>query len=93
LQALGHTREVIDIRSPAATWESFGWEAREVDGHDIEAVHAAALAPRDPRPRVIVARTVLGKGVPFMEDRLDWHYRNLTPELQAEALRHLDGEP
>jgi transketolase len=92
LQALGHTRDVIAIRSPATAWESFGWAACEVDGHDIEGVHAAAASASGGRPRVIVAHTVLGKGVPFMEDRLEWHYRNLTPELAERALRHLDGE-
>jgi transketolase len=43
------------------------------------------------RPRVLVAHTTLGKGVPFMEGRLEWHYRNLTPELAEQALGALEA--
>jgi len=94
LQALGRTRDVVALPSPAAIWKAFGWDARDVDGHDVEALVGALAPPEVPdRPRALVARTVLGKGVPFMEDRLEWHYRNLTPELAREALRHLDPEP
>jgi transketolase len=92
LQALGYTREVISFDA-AAVWRAMGWDAVELDGHDTEAVVAALAAePTTGRPRVLLARTVLGKGVPFMENRLEWHYRNLTPELAAEALAHLRAE-
>jgi len=92
LQALGQTRQVIDLDRPAALWESVGWDSREVDGHDIEAVHAAVTTVGAPRPRVVIARTVLGKGVSFMENQLDWHYRNLTPELAERALAELAAQ-
>jgi transketolase len=91
LQALGHTREVIRL-DQGAIWRGFRWEVVEVDGHDRPALHAALSAPAS-RPRVVLARTVMGKGVPFMEDQLDWHYRNLTPELAAEALACLEAAP
>jgi transketolase len=93
LQALGHTRDVLAIPEMARMWTAAGWDAVEVDGHDVEAL-LGALAPAAAaeRPRVIVARTILGKGVSFMEDRLEWHYRNLTPELAGQALRELEGD-
>lgn len=94
-QALGRTCDILDIPSHTRLWESFGWEAMEVDGHDCDALLAALQPPATAgeRPRVVVARTVLGKGVSFMEGRHDWHYRNLTPELAAQALRELAGMP
>jgi transketolase len=91
LQALGHTCDVIRI-DHGALWRGFGWDVVEVDGHDRPALHSALSAPAA-RPQVALARTVMGKGVPFMEDQLEWHYRNLTPELAAEALVCLEGAP
>ncbi len=92
LQALGPTREVISL-DLIAVWRAMGWETAEVDGHETEAlVTALAAESSEGRPRVVVARTVLGKGVPFMENRLEWHYRNLTPELAAEALEYLRAD-
>ena len=89
LQALGHTREILAL-DMAALWSSFGWDTVAVDGHDLDALQTALqAAPRDGAPRAIVARTLLGKGVSFMEDRLEWHYRNLTPELARRALDEL----
>ena len=93
LQALGHTREILALDT-AALWTSFGWDTVTVDGHDLDALLAALRpGPAGGRPRAIVARTVLGKGVSFMEDRLEWHYRNLTPELARRALAELEARP
>jgi transketolase len=88
MQALGRTREVLSLDPLAPRWEAFGWLAREVDGHDeadLLAVLTDGIAGRT-GPAVVLARTVLGKGVSFMEDRLEWHYRNLPPELDGLAL-------
>jgi transketolase len=90
LQAMGHTADVLSMSNMAGRWESFGWRAEDIDGHDIAALRRAldpALATD--RPRMIVAHTLLGKGVTFMENRLEWHYRNLTPDLAAQALTEL----
>ena len=93
-QALGRTSDILDIPDHARVWESFGWEAAEVDGHDLRALNTALTPPaRGERPRVVLARTVLGKGVSFMEGRHEWHYRNLTPELAARALDELASVP
>jgi transketolase len=88
LQALGRTETVLRL-DQRALWSACGWDVREADGHDHAALRDA-LEPGGRGPRLVLARTVLGKGVPFMEDRLEWHYRNLTPELAAEALRALE---
>ena len=94
LQALGHTKDVLDIADLAGLWRSAGWEVETVDGHDEGALRRA-LDPRPAptSPRVVLARTVLGKGVSFMEGRLEWHYQNLTPELAARALAEIGGGP
>jgi transketolase len=90
-QALGHTERVLNLAPLAAKWRAFGWDAREVDGHDLGPL-LAALTPSDraDAPRIVLARTVLGKGVSFMENVVDWHYRNLSPDLAARALAELE---
>jgi transketolase len=92
VQAMGATETVLDLSPLARRWEAFGWDAVEVDGHDEDELLAGfttALAARR-GPGVVIARTALGKGVPFMEGRLEWHYRNLTPELARDALRGME---
>jgi transketolase len=89
MQAMGRTRDILNLDPLARRWEAFGWQAREADGHDPEAIAAALAADGAGRPAVVVARTALGKGVSFMENRLEWHYRNLSPELAEQALREL----
>jgi transketolase len=91
MQALGRTEEVLDLSPLARRWEAFGWQAVEVDGHDAEAVAEALAEAGGDGPAVLVARTNLGKGVSFMEDRLEWHYRNLSAELAERALREVGG--
>lgn len=92
LQAMGRTADVLRMDGIATRWEAFGWDVIEVDGHDVQAMrHALAPANGARAPRMVIARTVLGKGVSFMEDRYEWHYRNLTPELAALALQELGG--
>jgi len=91
MQALGHTRQVLDMASLAEKWRAFGWDAVEADGHDAPGlVSILSPPPGADRPRVVLARTVLGKGVSFMEHRLEWHYRNLTEALYRTALEELE---
>jgi len=91
MQALGRTEEVLDLSPLARRWEAFGWQTVEVDGHDAETLAEVLAAVDGQRPTVLVARTVLGKGVSFMEDRLEWHYRNLSAELAERALREVES--
>jgi transketolase len=91
MQAMGATRAVLDMNPMKQRWQAFGWHAQEVDGHE-QAELLWALTEglvRRTGPAVVVARTVLGKGVSFMENRLEWHYRNLTAELAAQALQEI----
>ena len=81
-QATARSTEVMALEPLREKWEAFGWDAVEVDGHDAERL--AALLEDVPngsgRPIAIVARTVKGRGVSFMEDDNNWHYRVPTPE-------------
>lgn len=93
MQALGATAGIVDLSPMARRWQAFGWHAVEVDGHDESALLAGfteRLAGRT-GPAVVVARTALGKGVSFMENRVEWHYRNLTPALARDALREIEA--
>ena len=88
-QGFGTTSEVLDMEPLAAKWQSFNWCVHEVDGHDHPAL-AQALAPLGAcHPTVVLAHTVKGKGVSYMEDQLAWHYRSPNPELLAQALGEL----
>ncbi len=88
LQAMGRSDEVTALAPLADKWRAFGWATREIDGHDLDATVAALDAlPFEPsRPSAIVAHTVKGKGVSFMEDDLEWHYR---PPSDADLERAL----
>ena len=88
LQGFGTTAEVADLRPLATKLRDFGWEVEEVDGHDAAAV-AAAGRRAGAAPRAILATTTKGRGVSFMEDRMEWHYLPLTPELYEQAVREV----
>ena len=90
MQALGPTAGILDLESQQAKWTAFGWQAETVDGHDVDRLaERLEAASAGDRPRMLICRTRLGNGVSFMENRHEWHYRNLTPELYAAAA----GEP
>lgn len=75
IQSLAATHDVLDLEPFADKWRSFGWEAQEVDGHDLVALRRALEAPSSGAPRVILAHTVKGKGVPRIENTVESHYR------------------
>ena len=93
IQSLGRVEEVVPLEPLAEKWRAFGWDTREVDGHDIaallEALDPARSVPGQ-RPRCIIAHTVKGKGVSFMEDDLLWHYRTPKGEEYQRALAELE---
>ena len=90
-QATGRSQEVMALEPLAAKWESFGWHAQQIDGHNFEAINKALDAARaeTKKPSVIVADTIKGKGVSFMEDDNNWHYRTPNAEELAKALTEL----
>jgi transketolase len=78
LQGFGYTAEVANLGSLAPKLGQFGFEVREVDGHDPEAIERALRTPAGERPVALLARTVKGHGVSFMENRMEWHYLPMT---------------
>jgi len=78
LQGFGSTAEVANLGSLTTKLKEFGIEVREVDGHNTEAIERALKAPSTSCPVAIVARTIKGYGVSFMENRMDWHYLPLS---------------
>lgn len=86
LQGFGSTRDVASTDRLADRLEAFGVEVREADGHDPEAI-ISALESRGSRPRAVLLHTVKGKGISFMENRLEWHYKPLTEELYRRAVQ------
>ncbi len=92
----GRTEEVMSPEPLADKWRAFGWNVAEIDGHDPQAIlnAFAALPPPDSdRPSIIIARTVAGKGVSFMEGDFAWHLGYLAPEDEARAMSELQGGP
>ena len=92
MQVEGHTDRVLKQEPVGAKWASFGWQVIEVDGHDLAALqrgYDAARADAD-RPTVLIARTLVGKGVDFLEGQLG-HNMKLSPEDTAAALRALEA--
>jgi len=86
-QATGRSDEIMALAPLAEKWRAFGWDACEVDGHDLDALLAALQREPDGtgRPRAIICHTVKGKGVSFMEDDNNWHYRIPTAEEVEKA--------
>lgn len=95
IQSLGRTKEVIDLDPFADKWKAFGWAVREIDGHDMEQVlNALTTVPfAAGKPTCVIAHTVKGKGVSFMEDKLLWHYRNPSIEEYRAALAEIEAAP
>ncbi len=90
----GPTELGWDIDAYAARIEAFGWDAIEIDGHDLAQIEdALARAQGASRPTAIVARTVKGRGVSFLEDKEGWHGKALSPEQAQQALAELGAEP
>ena len=92
IQSLGTVKEVIDLDPLPAKWSAFGWAVREIDGHNLQAAEEAVTqVPFEPgRPSCIVAHTVKGKGVSYMENKLLWHYRAPMGEDMTKALAELE---
>ncbi len=97
IQIDGTTEEVMPLESLRAKWESFGWHVQEIDGHNMESIIDAASMARaiTNKPSVIIAHTIPGKGVDFMEYDYKWHGAPPNSEQAKEALkklRTLDGK-
>ena len=84
LQADGETKEIIDWSGMGAIFNSFGWKTRNVNGHNFEKLHLA-LIEKSEVPTVVIAETVKGKGISFMENDFAWHDQVLNKHLLQKA--------
>lgn len=92
LQSYGSDEQVLNMGDMAEKFRAFGCRTIEVDGHDhaaLEKVFSQAGAGADTRPTAVIAHTVKGKGVSFMENRLEWHFKSPNEEQLARALEEL----
>lgn len=93
LQIDGTLDQVMSVGDPAAKFRAFGWETETIDGHDFGQIFAALRrAKLSGHPTLIVAKTVKGKGVSFMENQVGWHGTPPTPEQEAAALKELGAD-
>jgi transketolase len=92
-QAFGYTGDVLDLHPLADRFGAFGWEVQAVDGHDLAALSSLLRDSEGARtgpPRVILADTVFGKGISYMEGQIKWHYFPMSDDEHELALRDLD---
>jgi transketolase len=102
-QALGRTCDVMDTSNLAERWKAFGWRTEEVDGHSVPQLVAALAAPSaSERPHMVVAKTVFGKGVSYMErgipvtqthlpvQPVNWHYLPMSEHEYRLAMEELE---
>lgn len=94
-QALGYTRDVLDLSPLADRWRAFGWDVDEVDarGDDAEQQLSAVLTQppaASQAPRAVIAKTVFGKGVSFMRNQIKWHYWPMSEQQYRQAIEEVD---
>jgi transketolase len=94
-QALGYTKDILNISPMKQRWESFGWDVQDVDGHAGEEIVSAiqACQQENTRPHVLIAHTTFGKGVPFMENQVKWHYWPMSAEEYQLAVESIEKLP
>jgi transketolase len=89
-QATGRSNEVLALAPLADKWRAFGWCVTEIDGHDFSQIANAVIGYQDDlRPKAIIANTIKGRGVSFMEDDNNWHYKIPTADEVRAAAREL----
>ena len=91
IQSFGAVSDVMELAPLGDKWRAFRWAVREIDGHDHAQIESAlGSAPFEAgKPSVIIAHTIKGKGVSFMENKLEWHYKSPSVEQLAQALAEL----
>ncbi len=92
LQTMGDTEEVMSLEPLADKWSAFGWNVIEIDGHDFAAIIKACEDAKRcrGRPTVVIANTVKGRGVSFMENNADFHGKCCNPEQKEKAMCELE---
>jgi transketolase len=92
LQSLDTIANTLELEPLRAKLEAFGWHVREVDGHNYGELYDALTFKSIDQPLFIIAHTLKGKGVSFMENKVEWHYKNPSDEQLALALVELGEE-
>lgn len=89
-QAMGKTEDVLDVDLNKA-WAGFGWSVKDIGGHDYGVIDSALTGFASIFPKVIIAHTIKGKGVSFMEDHLLYHYKHVDDENYLQAKKELEN--
>ena len=91
MQLTGFTQEVMNIEPLSQKWQAFGWNTIDIDGHDIKQILSAITQAKTKKgkPTIIIAHTIKGKGVSFMENNAKFHGKAPTSEEAAKALQEL----
>jgi transketolase len=90
LQSDGRSEDIMDIGNLYQKWESFGWDVINVDGHNIsELLLNLTKVSSNSKPRILIANTIKGKGVSFMENNNTWHHNRLTQNIYDQAISEL----
>ena len=95
LQGFGVTSDVLGDTAAPGLWAALGFDVLETDGHDIGLLLAAKsdlAANKNGKPKVIIANTIKGKGISYMENKLEWHYLPMTEQQYTAALLEIDGQ-
>lgn len=93
LQIGGDTETIVKLEPLADRWSSFGWEVKEVDGHNIEKIITTIESfSRNNKPHMVIARTIKGKGISFMENNPKWHHGVLSDEEYRRAIEELKSQ-
>lgn len=93
LQITGHTRDVMNSEPVAEKFAAFGWTVRTIDGHDYAALTAALEKPLEPgKPGFVIARTVKGRGISFMENVGKWHHGVPNDDEYTRAIAEIDAQ-
>lgn len=92
IQALGRSKNIMNLEPFKDKWQSFGWIVKEIDGHNYQDIFRAfkKIPFQQKKPSVVIAHTIKGKGISFMEDKLAWHYQYPDKKQLREALKELD---
>lgn len=92
IQAFGKVKKVLNLEPFYKKWSSFNWAVKEIDGHNINKLLGTfkAKTTKD-KPTVIIAHTIAGKGISFMENKIEWHYFNLNEKQYSKAIKEIDS--
>lgn len=95
LQGFGNTADILGDTASADMWNTMGYEVIEVDGHSISAIVAAKqkmITSRNGKPKLIIANTVKGKGIDYMENKMEWHYLPMNEQQYNEARKKIETD-